>query len=235
MHVLSVIHGTDARAGLFAPVVDLAGHTLDEWSFAWGKPPPRPLDSYDAVLVFGGAMHADQDAHHPWLNEESLWLQQVLDRHTPVLGVCLGVQLLARAAGAGVGRMPDGPEIGWHEVELTEAGAADPVLGALPQRFAALQWHHYTYGLPAGAVELARSPACTQAFRLGDACWGVQFHPEVTQAQVEGWIADTDDPPPDPDGLRAETRERIDTWNELGRALCGSFLSAAERLLARAA
>src|SRR5438270_495975 len=85
MHVLSVIHGTDARAGLFAPVVDLAGHTLDEWSFAWGTPPPRPLDSYDAVLVFGGAMHADQDAHHPWLNEESLWLQQVLDRHTRVL------------------------------------------------------------------------------------------------------------------------------------------------------
>ena len=235
MHVLSVIHGKDARAELFAPVVEGAGHELDEWSFAWGAPPPRPLDSYDALLVFGGAMHADEDAHHPWLQEESLWLHQVLDRRTPVLGVCLGVQLLARAAGAWVGRMPDGPEIGWHEVELTEAGGADPVLGALPQRFASLQWHHYTYGLPAGAVELARSPACTQAFRLGEACWGVQFHPEVTRAQVEGWIADTDDPPPDPDALRAETRDRIGTWNELGRVLCASFLGAAERLLARAA
>ena len=77
-------------------------------------------------------MHADQDAHHPWLREETLWLQQLLVRHTPVLGVCLGVQLLARAAGAWVGRMPDGPEIGWYTVELTDEGAADPVVGALP-------------------------------------------------------------------------------------------------------
>ena len=84
-------------------------------------------------------------------------------------------------------------------------------------------------------MELARSRACTQAFRLGEACWGVQFHPEVTQVQVEGWIADTDDPPPDPDRLLAETRERITGWNELGRTLCRSFLDAAERLLARAA
>ena len=230
VHILSVIHGTDARAELFAPVVEEAGHRLDEWSFGWGTPPPRPLDAYDAVLVFGGAMHADQDAHHPWLREETLWLQQVLAGDTPVLGVCLGVQLLARAAGAGVGRMQDGPEIGWHRVELTEAGLEDPVIGVLPAAFDALQWHHYTYGLPAGAVELARSTACTQAFRLGDACWGVQFHPEVTSAQLESWLADTSDPAPDPDGLRAETREQIAVWNDLGRSLCGAFLAAAERL-----
>jgi GMP synthase (glutamine-hydrolysing) len=235
MDVLSVIHGTDARAELFAPVVDGAGHALEEWSFAWGTPPPRPLDSYDALLVFGGAMHADQDAHHPWLHEESMWLQQLLARGTPVLGVCLGVQLLARAAGASVYRLPEGPEIGWHEVALTEAGKEDPVVGALPPRFDALQWHHYTYELPAGAVELARSPACTQAFRLGDACWGVQFHPEVTEPQLEGWIDDKSDPPPNRERLLAETRERIGRWNELGRTLCGSFLDAAERALARAA
>ena len=235
MHVLSVVHGGDARAEVFAPVVGDAGHALDEWSFAWGTPPPRPLDSYDALLVFGGAMHADQDAHHPWLHEESMWLQQVLDRGTPVLGVCLGVQLLARAAGASVFRMPDGPEIGWHEVTLTEAGKGDPVVGALPPQFDALQWHHYTYELPAGALELARSPACTQAFRLGDACWGVQFHPEVTEPQLEGWIDDKSDPPPNRDRLLAETRGRIGRWNELGRVLCSSFLEAAERALARAA
>ena len=83
------------------------------------------------------------------------------------------------------------PEIGWYDVELHDAGAADPVLGSLPARFEAFQWHYYTYGVPAGAVELARSAACTQAFRLGDACWGVQFHPEVTAAQLDGWLADT--------------------------------------------
>ena len=234
MRVLSVVHGPEARAELFEPVVAEQDHALDEWSFAWRTAPPRPLDAYDAVMVFGGAMHADQDAWHPWLRDETVWLQELLARRVPVLGICLGVQLLARAAGSWVGPLSE-PEIGWCSVELTDAGLADPVTGALPQRFEALQWHYYTYGVPTGAVELARNDACTQAFRLGDACWGVQFHPEVTTAQLEGWIADGDDPPPDPDALRAATPGNIGRWNELGRALCNAFLTAAERVLARAA
>jgi GMP synthase (glutamine-hydrolysing) len=234
MHVLSVIHGDDARAELFAPTIEQAGHSLDEWSFAWDAPPPRPLESYDAVLVFGGAMHADHDDAHPWLGPETAWLVELLERRTPVLGICLGVQLIARATGAWVGPLPEA-EIGWHDVELTAAGAGDPVLGAMPQTFTAMQWHHYTYAVPRGAVELARSPSCTQAFRLGDTCWGVQFHPEVTQSQVDGWIADGSDPPPDPERLRAETTRHIARWNELGHTLCTAFLETAERVLERAA
>jgi GMP synthase (glutamine-hydrolysing) len=180
-------------------------------------------------------MHADQDDNHPWLREETMWLQQLLARHTPVLGVCLGVQLIARAAGAWVARMSDGPEIGWFEVELTESGIADPVLGSLPSRFEALQWHHYTYGLPGGAVELARSAACTQAFRLGDACWGVQFHPEVTASQLDEWIVDAEDPPPDTERMREESPGKIETWNDLGRTLCGAFLVTAGQLAASVA
>jgi GMP synthase (glutamine-hydrolysing) len=235
VHVLSVIHGTDARTELFGPVIEKAGHRLDEWSFGWGTPPPQPLESYDALFVFGGAMHADQDDLHPWLAPETAWLREVLARGTPILGVCLGVQLLARAAGSWVERIAVGPEIGWCPVTLNDDGVADPVVGSLPREFPALQWHHYTYGLPDGAVELARSAVCTQAFRLGDACWGVQFHPEVTAAQLDGWIEDADDPPPDAEGLRAETAQHIGRWNELGRQLCGAFLEAAERLLVRAA
>jgi GMP synthase (glutamine-hydrolysing) len=234
MQVLSVIHGDEARTELFAPVIEEGGHRLDEWSFAWGTPPPRPLETYDSVLVFGGAMHADHDEWHPWLRDETLWLQQLLARETPLLGICLGVQLLARAAGSWVGPL-DEPEIGWCGVELTDAGAADPVVGSLPRSFEALQWHHYTYGVPSGAVELARSPACTQAFRLGEACWGVQFHPEVTRTQLDGWIVDGSDPPPDPERLRTATAQNIARWNELGRTLCGAFLETAERMLARAA
>jgi GMP synthase (glutamine-hydrolysing) len=234
MQVLSVIHGDEARTELFAPVIEEGGHRLDEWSFAWGTPPPRPLETYDSVLVFGGAMHADHDEWHPWLRDETLWLQQLLARETPLLGICLGVQLLARAAGSWVGPL-DEPEIGWCGVELTDAGAADPVVGSLPRSFEALQWHHYTYGVPSGAVELARSPACTQAFRLGEACWGVQFHPEVTRKQLDGWIVDGSDPPPDPERLRTATAQNIARWNELGRTLCGAFLETAERMLARAA
>ena len=234
MRILSVIHGTDARAELFAPAVEEGGHRLDEWSFGWDTPPPQPLESYDSVLVFGGAMHADHDDTHPWLGPETEWLERLVPSGTPVLGICLGVQLLARSQGAWVGPL-ERPEIGWHDVQLTDAGVADPVLGALPRTFEAMQWHHYTYEIPAGAVELARSSSCTQAFRLGDTCWGVQFHPEVTREQVNGWIADTSDPPPDPEGLRSDTEAKIARWNELGRALCSAFLEVAERAVARAA
>lgn len=234
MRVLSVVHGPEARAELFEPVVERSGHTLDEWSFSWDRKPPRALDSYDAYLVFGGAMHPDQEDTHTWLPEEIVWLEQLLAERRPVLGICLGVQLLARAAGAEVRRLAE-PEIGWIDVGLNDAGAADPVLGSMPRRFPGLVWHHYTYDVPDGAVELARTDRTTQAFRLGDACWGVQFHPEVTALQLDRWIDDFEDPPPDPDGLRAATPLHIGAWNALGRVLCRAFLDAAEHVRARAA
>jgi GMP synthase (glutamine-hydrolysing) len=229
VNLLSLVHGEDARTELFGPVAAEAGHRLEEWSFGWASPPPQPLEAYDAVLVFGGSMHVDQDDAYPWLRVELKWLRELLERPVPTLGICLGSQLLAQAAGAWVGPVAK-PEIGWHEVELTEAAADDPVLSVLPSRFEAFQWHHYGHELPAGAVGLAHSPASLQGFRLGESWWGVQFHPEVTELQLERWIDDESDPPPNPAGLRAETRERIGGWNELGRRLCRSFLAAAERL-----
>lgn len=219
-----MVHSEHARTSLFRP----AGHELEEWSFAQRGTPP---DAWDAYMVFGGSMHADQDALHPWLAEETRWLQGLLERGAPVLGVCLGAQMLARATGAWGGRLEGGPEIGWYEVERC---GTDPVLDALPQRFEAFEWHHYTYAVPEGAVELARSERATQAFRLGDACWAVQFHPEVTHEQVLEWIDDKEDPPVDPDALRTETAEKIARWNELGLRLCDAFVAAAERTLARA-
>lgn len=231
MDVLAIVHGDSAGPELFGEVVVGAGHRLDEWSLAWDTPLPLPLDSYDAVLLFGGAMHADQDDRHPWLREENFFLQRLLHLGTPTLGVCLGVQLLAKAAHSWVGPATE-PEIGWVDVELTDAGSDDPLLGALPPRFAAFQWHHYTYGVPAGADELARSAGCTQAFRLGERVWGVQFHPEVTQAQVERWVAEKDVPGLDGAALLAETRELIPRWNELGRLLCEQFCELAARVAA---
>jgi len=229
MDVLAVIHGKSVRSGVFGDVVRERGHGLEEWSLAWDKPLPRPLDAYGAVLVFGGAMHADQDEHHPWLREEDLFLQRLLDLHLPVLGICLGSQLLAKAAHAPVYPLEEA-EVGWLSVDLTEAGANDPVLGRLPGTFAALQWHYYAHDLPAGAVELARNHVCTQAFRLGESAWGVQFHPEVTLQQVESWIGEEDRLPVDPQALLVETRERIEGWNTLGRELCTGFVEAAERV-----
>ena len=228
MDVLAVLHGQDAGAELFGPLMAEAGHRLDEWSFEWGTPPPQPLEAYGAVLVFGGSMHPDQDDLHPWLRDELDWLRQVLERPVPTLGICLGSELLAQAAGARVGRLAL-PEIGWSEVVLTEVGRGDSILAVLPERFTALQWHSYGHELPAGAVALAENAVSLQAFRLGETCWGVQFHPEVTEPQLERWMADESDPPPDREVMREETRRRIGGWNELGRRLCRSFLAAAER------
>jgi GMP synthase (glutamine-hydrolysing) len=225
VNVLSIVHGEDAGPELFAPLVAEAGHRLDEWRFESGPPPS--VDGYDAVIVFGGFMHPDQDDLYPWLREETDWLRGLLQRPIPTLAICLGSELLARAAGAWVGQLAV-PEICWGEVELTTAGAEDPVFAALPPRFEGLLWHHYAHELPEGAVALAHSAASLQAFRLGET-WGVQFHPEVTKPQLERWIADESDPPPDPGRLRAETRGRIGAWNELGRRLCRSFLAAAQR------
>jgi GMP synthase (glutamine-hydrolysing) len=223
--VLSVIHGDNVRSGVFAEVAEERGHRLHEWSLAWGTPPPQPVDAYDAVLVLGGAMHADQDNRHQWLRQENLFLQRIVAAGQPVLGVCLGAQLLAKAANAAVGPARE-PEIGWLPVELTDAAREDPVFGVLPERFDAFQWHYYTYAVPAGAVELATSPVCTQGFRLGERAWGIQSHPEVTAAIVESWIAE--EPDGAPAGLADETRDRIAEWNELGRSLCGAFFAVAE-------
>jgi GMP synthase (glutamine-hydrolysing) len=235
MEVLSVVHGGEVRAGVFEDELRARGHRLVEWRVpAGGAPPGRPAEQYDAVLVFGGSMHVDQEDEHAWLREEDELLRRLLEAGTPVLGVCLGGQLLAKAAGAWVGPAKR-PEIGWFPLELTEDADEDPVLGALPRSFDAFQWHFYAFEVPEGGVELARNDVCTQAFRLGEHAWGVQFHPEVTLAQVEGWIDDPDDPCPDPEGLRAQTRIRIAEWNALGRRLCGAFVEAAEQASLRRA
>jgi GMP synthase (glutamine-hydrolysing) len=229
MQVLAVVHGDEVRSGVFADPIAAGGHELEEWSIARRPAPSRPLEAYDAAIVFGGSMHADQEEAHPWLRDEKVLLRRFLDARKPVLGVCLGGQLVAKAAGAWVGRSAE-PEIGWREVELTPAAARDPLFARLPQRFEALQWHYYAFAVPEGAVELARSPVCSQAFRLGDLAWGVQFHPEVTLAMVEQWLEEPEEVDFDRETLRRETSTRIEEWNAVGRELCAGFLGVVERL-----
>lgn len=224
MRVLAITHGPSVGAGVFADAVRGAGHDLVEWCVPVAGEQP-PVGDPGAVIVLGGGMHADQEELHPWLVPELRFIERELERGTPLLGVCLGAQLVARAAGGRVFRAP-APEIGWYEVELTEAGRADAVLSSTPPRFDAFQWHHYTWALPA-AAELARGGGLSQAYRLGERAWGVQFHPEITAPQIEAWIADAPGDVGDAAALRATTRERIAGWNRLGRELCGAFLAAA--------
>ena len=226
MRVLSIVHHDVTDGGVFDHTAEQLGHALERWLPPAGGTAAAPGE-YDAIMVFGGAMHPDQDDAHPWLAPEVDFLQGALDARVPVLGVCLGAQLLARAAGATVGPA-DTSEVGWVEVELTAAGHADPVLSTLPARIDAFQWHHDTFGLPAAATELATSAAARQAFTLGGHAWGIQFHAEVTREMIASWSAAGEDDLP---GTRAEmlaqTDDLIDTWNDAGRRLCSAFLATA--------
>ena len=232
MRALAIVYQRDAGAGVFADAISARGFELDTWMRAETEAPPRDPVGYEAVFSFGGAMHADQEDRHPWLRYDKALLANLLDRGTPLLGVCLGAQLVVEAAGAAPHRSPE-PEIGWHDVTLTAEGANDPLLAPLAPSFEAFEWHSYEFGLPAGATPLARSAACLQACRLGEAAWAIQFHAEVTAKDAEAWIDDyrSDEDAVriglDPEALRAETRGQIDAWNELGRGLCGRFLETA--------
>jgi GMP synthase (glutamine-hydrolysing) len=232
VRVLSIVHEPTSTGGggLFERAVPEAGHRLERWVAAEGGEPPGDASAWDAIMVFGGAMHPDQDAEHPWLGAEARFIEHALAIEVPLLGVCLGAQLIARAAGAEIGPAARS-EIGWHEVELTEQGSTDPVLGALPGRFAAFQWHYYSFALPEGAVLLASSPAARQAYRLREHCWGIQFHAEVDRHMLDHWLhAGQDELPKPVEEMRAETDRRLPTWNEQGRALCDAFLGEAVRL-----
>jgi GMP synthase (glutamine-hydrolysing) len=210
--------------------VEAAGHTLARWQVPDGGA-PDPAETYGAVMVFGGSMHPDQDDHFHWLAHEEEFLKTVLAQDVPVFGVCLGAQMLARAAGAAV-RPSTTPEIGWFDVQLTPEGTADPVLGRLPTSATVFQWHHYTFDIPPGGTELARSEICTQAFRLADRpAWGIQFHAEVTLPMLMSWTEeDPDALPMLPAELEAESERVIGRSNAQGRWLADAFLRvAAER------
>jgi GMP synthase (glutamine-hydrolysing) len=142
----------------------------------------------DALVVFGGEQSARDDDIHPYLPDLARLMAAYTAADKPVLGICLGSQLLARAYGA-ENHMGTVPEFGWVDVTLTDAGSADPVLSCLPDSFPVFQWHSDTFTLPDGAAHLATSvTAAHQAFRIGRATYGTQFHFEASRPVVADWL-----------------------------------------------
>jgi GMP synthase (glutamine-hydrolysing) len=173
--------GALAAAGLAWRYVDWFGDNID-----------RQFDPRTAagLVVLGGPMNVDQTDRYPFLATEVRWIEQALAAELPVLGICLGSQLLAKSLGSPV-RANAIKEIGWYEVEFTPAASDDPLFAGAAPRETIFQWHGDTFDLPAGAVQLACSAQCQQqAFRFGRSAWGLQFHLEVTPAIVEQWLSE---------------------------------------------
>lgn len=148
-----------------------------------GEQAPEP-DAYDLLVVLGGPMNVDEEGRYAFLAPEKRALARAIEADKPIVGICLGAQLLARVLGARVVRSPH-EEIGWLPVRFTEAAATSPLLEGVPPTLETFHWHGDMVELPAGAVLAAASDGCpAQAFLYGERVVGLQFHPEATPESV---------------------------------------------------
>jgi len=186
--ILVAQHDPDAPLGLLEAPLREAGCDLEVWHARSDSPPA--LDGAAALVVLGSEAHPSQDSELPWLAASRALAGKALAAGMPVLGVCLGGQLLAQAAGGEAGSIGH-LEIGWLPLEPVDGAADDPLMGALPASgYSAFQWHEYGFDVPPRARLLARTGAGNQAFRVdGAPAWGIQFHVEVDPSIVGSWIA----------------------------------------------
>ena len=187
MRVLAFRHVPFEHLGRIEPELVRRGIGIDYADlYQPGAAEPDPA-RYDGLIFMGGAMSVNDGLPH--LEREARWVAQAVEAGRPVLGVCLGAQLIAKALGASVYRNPV-KEIGWFEIELTGEGAADPLFAGVGPRETVFQWHGETFDLPPGARWLASSTACChQAFRIGSSAYALQFHLEVTPEMIADWCS----------------------------------------------
>jgi len=176
---------------------------------------PRDVRSVGGVIVLGGPMGAYDAAQHAFLKTESSFIEKAMEAGRPVLGVCLGAQLIAQVLGARV-YPGERREVGWAPVELTDDGKDDPLFLGLGDAFTVFHLHGDTYELPPDAVNLARSPLYEQqAFRWGDTVYGFQFHLEFTEPMISRLVSESQsqqyiaDAGVDSQRLLAETPQRV--------------------------
>jgi GMP synthase-like glutamine amidotransferase len=187
--VLVIQHVEPERPALLGEALRERGCEIEVVHTQRGERVPAKLGSYGALVVLGGPMSAGSDEGFSSRPAELALIADALQRACPILGVCLGAQLLAVAAGSSV-RVGAEAEVGWGCVDLMPAAAEDPLFGALDGEIPVLHWHRETFDLPAGAVHIATSNLYeSQAYRVGDIAWGLQFHVEVDRPAVERLVA----------------------------------------------
>ena len=185
--ILVVQHAASVPAGLLGRHLEVQGAWLHTW--AASQRPNPPQGEYDGLLVLGGPMQSWNDAAFPHLKTAMALIQQFHAQGKPVLGICLGAQLIARSFGAAV--YPNAtPELGFTPLFPVDNVAPEPWIQTFPAGMPMLEWHFDTFDLPPTADWLMTSDHCQyQAFRLGISTYGLQFHPEATPEIVTGWWA----------------------------------------------
>jgi GMP synthase (glutamine-hydrolysing) len=188
--LLVVQHEPSSPPALLAEAAGQTGVDLEVVE-APGQRVPVELGGADGLVVLGGVMDADETDAYPHLERTVALLRDAAARSAPTLGICLGAQLAANAFGGRAYPGPAGEELGWSKIELTAAGRADRVLGALQEPAEVFHWHHDTFDPPPGALQLATGTVYPhQAFRLGSVV-AVQFHPEVDGPLLARWWTGT--------------------------------------------
>jgi GMP synthase-like glutamine amidotransferase len=185
MRILAFRHVPFEGIGLIEPALRAHGVEIEYADlYNANSPYPQP-DAFHALLFMGGPMSVNDPL--PYLQFETQSISQAVKRNQPVLGICLGSQLIAKALGARV--YPNRQkEIGWYDVNLTGGGQNDPLFNGLPRTNSLFHWHGETFDLPAGATLLASSELCRhQAFRIGNFTYALQFHLEVTPEMIADW------------------------------------------------
>jgi GMP synthase (glutamine-hydrolysing) len=185
--VIACLHNLKAAfTGHAGAAMVAAGAVLDERRLRDGDPLPD-ADQVDGIVALGGEQSVVDIDEDPLLQAEADLLRAAVARDLPVLGVCLGAQLLAHALGGSVRRLPK-RMVAWTPLQPLPAASGDPVLGALPPGAAGLHWNEDGFEPPPGAIELLMRPGTTgEAFRVGNHAWGVQFHAEIDDVELDGW------------------------------------------------
>lgn len=183
----ALYHVPSETLGIIKSCIDKKNLSVVEHHIYKNEVPPFS-SSVSALIVMGGPMNVYETHLYPFLDAEVKLIAQVISAKRPILGICLGAQLLAKALGAQI--YPNSMrEVGWYPVELLPEARNDMLFSAVPRTFDVLHWHGDTFDLPEGAVHLARSDRCVnQAFRWGNNAWGLQFHLEVTPEMVDEWV-----------------------------------------------
>jgi GMP synthase (glutamine-hydrolysing) len=216
--------------GTLHPLLKARGFRIRYTNFG-RHPEARPdVSRYNGLVVLGGPMNVDDCKRYHHLSVEVELIQEAIDQGLPVLGICLGAQLIAKALGAPI-RANGGKEIGWADVSLTPAAKDDPLFWDFGEGEKIFQWHSDTFELPAGAVQLATSQACPhQAFRYGTNVYGLQFHLEVDEPLIERWLtvpahcAELDEGRIDPESIRHETTLYLHRARHLSDQVFGRFI-----------